>query len=323
MRVSLGSFRTSALSATLVVLIALFAACSNKANNLTVIEALDESLTNSNTIIARQSEIILSELKNKLDDPPTETKARFWYPKAMYIKKLSADITTYIESIKTDLKKEAGLKTDREVESFDSNNTKAVGYLFFTKGKGKELYENLKKYKEELFKIDSQMTSVFEDKLIIIAHSFDSSKNKQKDFTHAFFDQVPSLAAIALLNKFQNNIKIAENRMLVFCNYKTAYIRDYFDSYSAIVAQSSRYVRPGEKIEITAGVGAFSRAARPEIIINGQSIEVDESGMAIYKVRASSQPGKHSILVKIDFLDQGDRKESITKNVEYTVVKEN
>jgi gliding motility-associated protein GldM len=326
MPVFLGVFRTLITCAASVLLLTSIIACSGKTeNNLTIIKALDESLVNSNDIIARQSQLVLMTLKNKLDDPVTHEKASLWYPKALYIQKLSADITVYIENLKIDLKKESGLEMDNGVESFKQNNTKAVRYLFNTKQKGKELYENLKKYKEGLFKIDSQMTSAFDGNVIITTRSFDSPANKQKDFTRAFFDHIPSLAAIALLNKFQNNIKITEYRMLSFWNTQASsmpVIRD-FETTWPIVFQSSSFVIAAEEIEITAGVGMFTRSAQPRIIINGRTIETDATGVAVSKIKASSKPGRHYIPVKIDYIDQDGEKVSMTKNVEYTVAKEN
>jgi gliding motility-associated protein GldM len=75
---------------------------------------------------------------------------------------------------------------------------------------------------------------------------------------------------------------------------------------------------PGQEVEIMAGVGAFSKAAQPQIIINGQGIGLGEDGQAKLKMQGGSL-GKHSIPVVIRFKDQDGKDQTINKTVEYTV----
>jgi gliding motility-associated protein GldM len=75
---------------------------------------------------------------------------------------------------------------------------------------------------------------------------------------------------------------------------------------------------PGQEIEISAGVGAFSRAAQPQISINGQSAPIGSEGQAKLKV-AGGGIGKHSIPVVIRFMDQDGKMQEKRSMVEYTV----
>ncbi|MEO5562680.1 MAG: hypothetical protein ABIR18_04575 [Chitinophagaceae bacterium] len=95
---------------------------------------------------------------------------------------------------------------------------------------------------------------------------------------------------------------------------------DYYDSYSAIVVQGSAYIRAGEKIDITAGVGAFSKAAMPVITANGKLVLISYDGAEHYTFKASSQPGKHYVPVRIECIDEIGKKQIIERNVKYTVV---
>ena len=40
---------------------------------------------------------------------------------------------------------------------------------------------------------------------------------------------------------------------------------------------------PGQEVEITAGVGAYSKAAQPQITINGANAAIDADGRAVIK----------------------------------------
>jgi gliding motility-associated protein GldM len=92
-----------------------------------------------------------------------------------------------------------------------------------------------------------------------------------------------------------------------------------FDSYAAIVGQNSNYLMPGQELEIKAGVGAFSKAAKPKIFIGGTGVEIGEEGFALYKTTAGGV-GNRTIPVKIVYFNQTTGKEEVKEvNVEYTV----
>jgi gliding motility-associated protein GldM len=74
---------------------------------------------------------------------------------------------------------------------------------------------------------------------------------------------------------------------------------------------------PGDEIEITAGVGAFSDAAKPKISIGGQGMPLT-GGKAIYKTTASGA-GEHSVAVHIEFTKPGGTPAIKDEVVKYTV----
>ena len=95
-----------------------------------------------------------------------------------------------------------------------------------------------------------------------------------KTWEAAYFHMVPTVAAITMLSKFQNDVKTSENRVVAFCHEQVGKVTVRFDTYAAIIGQSSNYLMPGQEMDITAGVGAFSKAAIPSITIDGQAATV-------------------------------------------------
>jgi len=311
-----------ALLACSIFITVIFSACADKIkSNLIAFEALDESLVKSNIAINNQSKSTLVLLQNKKADPSTAERAGAWYPKAQLIENLSKETYIYIEGLKSDLKKEAGLKTEEDQQSFKKGDKMSVMRLFVKQGKAEELYERLEKYKQDLLAVDPDLLSTFKDILIVTTSSFVSVQNKQ-DFTHTFFDDIPAIAALAMLSKFQNNVMIIENRTVEFCNNKVNSSHRIFSAYSGFAVINSSYVKASEELEITSGVGAFSTAALPVISINGKNVPTDVDGAAHYKFKASSKPGKHIVPVVISYIDLDGRKQTITKNMEYTVADE-
>ena len=304
------------------LMIVFFSSCTNRSETeLTIFKALDESLVNSNLTINKSTETILSELNGKTNEPASANKANFWYPKAMMVKEKSAAMISYLEELKAALKKEEGF--DKKNNSFREDDINAVNRLFDTKQKGRDLYEKLNQYEIDVLAIHPKVQNVFVGKLLLTSKSFESMKNKSGDFTKTFFKNISTAGALAIISKFQNNIKISENKIIVFCNNQVGSFIEYYSSYSAIVAQSKSYVRAGEKIEITSGVGYFSsRQAQAEVTVNGTNVDIDKTGVAVYKFNASTIAGKHIVPVKINFTDQEGKDVDITKEVEYTVVNE-
>ena len=315
--------RTVTMPALLVCTVFLqlfFSSCADKIKtDIIAFRALDEGLANSNRTIEKSSQTLYAYLEQKTTEPATAEKARVWYPKAQLIQKLSKDIYSYIEGLRAELKKEADLQTNDGIESFKESDKNAVMRLFDKKGKGDELYQRLKNYKKDVLATDPQIAKEFGETFILTTKSFDSSEDKHPDLWRTFFDDNPTVAALAILSKFQNNIRINENRMTMFCYDKCSGEVVKYDTYSAIITQNSSYVKANEEIEITSGIGAFSKAAQPVITINGKTVSIDEGGAAHYKFKTSDKPGKHIVPVEISFTDQEGKKQTITKSVEYTV----
>jgi gliding motility-associated protein GldM len=144
------------------------------------------------------------------------------------------------------------------------------------------------------------------------------SKEGKKDFTETYFHMTPTVAALTMLSKFQNNVKNSENQVVTYAHNQIGAVKVIYDQFAALVGQSSNYVMPGQEIQITAGVGAYSRAAQPQISINGAGVAIDAEGRAVYKFQANGA-GSHSVPVNVTYTKPDGTKESKSFNVEYTV----
>jgi hypothetical protein len=166
------------------------------------------------------------------------------------------------------------------------------------------LVANLSLYREKILHVDSAIRQEF-------ANYFD------------FIKMTPGMNSVYGLTTLQNSIKVIENKIISYCDMKCGTTHDGFEVYSAIVGQNSSYLRPGDELEIKAGIGAFSKAAQPKVNINGIEVELGEEGYAFYKTKISKKPGIYKIPVTISFFSQNSGKdEIINTEVKYTVAKE-
>ena len=201
---------------------------------------------------------------------------------------MTKDLNAYIDGLKKQIYAGAGLDYAKNGDStFKEDNQDVATRIMVEEGKGKELRARLEKYKNDVIAIDPTMKSQVEAYLRQIDLDPPTSRNSSNQtWEGAYFRMVPTVAAITMLSKFQNDVKTAENRVVSLFHEQVGKVAVRFDTYAAIIGQSSSYVMPGEEIEITAGVGAFSKAAQPRITINGSGAALGEDGAARAKVNA-------------------------------------
>lgn len=284
---------------------------------LNAFKVVDKSLQNSSANLEAANKTLYASLSEKLNDPKTAEKAKIWEPKAEQAKKLSAELNSYIENLKLELKKASDLRMEDGVEKFKEDNLDAATRLFDTQGEGKKLEEKLATYRAAMLAIDPEVKSKFEKTLPIDMEPPTGQDGKKKDFTTAYFHMTPTVAGLTLLSKFQNNVKNAENQVVTFCHEQIGAVKVKFDKASVLVGQNSNYLMPGQELVVTAGVGAYSSAAQPQISIGGASTSVID-GKATYKTSASGS-GVRSIPVVVTYVDQDGAKQTKTETVQYTV----
>jgi gliding motility-associated protein GldM len=169
-----------------------------------------------------------------------------------------------------------------------------------------------------MLSIDPTIKAQFETNFPVNITPPVSQDGTKKDFTQSFFHMTPTVAALTMLSKFQNNIKNAESGIVTYCHNQIGAVKVIYDQFAPLVGQSSNYVMPGQEVEITAGVGGYSKAAQPQISINGAGQSLDADGRAVYKITASGA-GSHRIPVNVTYIKPDGTKETKSVNVEYTV----
>jgi gliding motility-associated protein GldM len=284
-------------------------------------KVVDKSLVTSNLNINASNNTLYESLKDKLTKPESKEKAEIWEPKAMTARSLSADMMTYIDSLKLALKKGADLRMKfngkDSVEDFREDNLDASTRLFETKGEGKILKDRLDQYKAQMLAIDPTIKAQFESTFPVNTVPPISQDGTKKDFTQAFFHMTPTVAALTMLSKFQNNIRNAESMIVTYCHSQIGAVEVHMDQVGVLVGQNSNYLMPGQDLQITAGVGAYSSAATPSISINGSNVPVS-NGQGTYSTKVGGS-GEHSVNVNVTFKDETGKIQTKTETVKYVV----
>lgn len=286
----------------LILSFIILSSCSpTDTENSELIEILNEGLVNSSTNIDNESKALYRLIETKLLDPKFSAQALLWYPVASKIQFHSDDMCSYIDSLKNDLNHHPD--------------------LFKSKEKENELFNRLFNLRQNLLQLNPEIKSVFNKKLLLIGKPFDFQNSNQKDSDRIFFKHLTKETSLSFLNRFQNNIRIAENDLAGFCYSKIDTTPGDYDSYTLLITQSTNDVSPGEDIQLLVGVGILSKASKPKIFIDGQEKPIEENGAVNYTYKASNTPGSHTIPIKVYYTNMEGMTQSSSQIVEYNVTK--
>lgn len=288
---------------------------------LNAFKTIDQSLSNANIIIQKKNDDILKSLQKKLADPKTAEKAAIWAPMADKAHALSDAIYIHIQTLKQDLKVASRLKKVDGKEVFNEDDLEASTRLFL-KGKdpkGKDLLNRLTQFKKDLGEIDPALAKeVLPNLPLDLSIPISNNMASKSDWAYAYFNMTPTVASLAILTKFQNDIRNSESQVVEYCHRQIGEVELIYDQFNAFAASNSQYLMSGEELIITAGVGAFSSAAKPTISVDGTVIPITADGSATYKSTAGA-PGLNSKRVRISFIKPDGETAIVEKIVNYTV----
>jgi len=290
---------------------------------LNAFKVVDNSLRESNHVLTGSNNEIYSSFDELIKDPKTAEKAAIWKPKADLIRSISSEVFNLIEQQKQDLKVESDL--DKETGEYREDNIDAATRYFSEKGNGEVLYKKLEEYRTKLLEIDPELKKEIIDEFPLsleIPKSAAGNRltgDKMKDWVNNYFYMAPTIAAVTILSKFQNDIKNSESLAATYCINQVGAVKLIMDKFEPLVGTSSTYLMPGEEMTVLAGLGAFNSNVKPEVTIDGRSISVNANGVAetTFKVGGT---GTRSMNVSVSFIDPNTgEKKTISKKVDYTV----
>jgi gliding motility-associated protein GldM len=286
---------------------------------LNAFKTVNNSLEETNKVVNQSTSDVMTSLQEKLKDAGTAEKAKIWLPKAQQIQKLTADLNTYIQGLKDKILTEAGADYSKRTTSdsaYKDDNLDIATRLMVEHGEGKSLLAKLTQYKKDVLAVDPEIAKSF-DKSLPIHLEKPRTKNKGNNtWEAAYFRMVPTVAALTILSKFQNDVKTSENKVITFCHEQVGKVSFRFNQYEAIVGQNSSVLLAGQELEIHAGLAAMNSDQKPTVSVNGANVPLDAQGLAVWKQKVNSS-GR--IPVKVTYRDQDGNLKDKTVNVEYTV----
>ncbi len=289
---------------------------------LNAFKTVNNSLETTNRTVNESTGKIIESLRDKLTKAETAEKARIWLPKADSIIMFSKNVYDYIQGLKDQILIKANGDPKNPSKRYKDDNLDIATRMMVDKGEGKKLLKMLGDFKTNVLGVDTAIASYFRISLPIDLTIPKTQSRSNRTWEAAYFHMVPTVAALTILSKFQNDIKTSENKIVAFCHEQVGKVELRFDTYGAIIGQNSTYLLPGQELEIKAGIGAFSKAALPIITIGGQTKQINDSGFVRYTNMVTTL-GQGTIPVHIEYTDQDNKKQTIDTKVTYMVGQSN
>ncbi len=127
----------------------------------------------------------------------------------------------------------------------------------------------------------------------------------------------PAIAAITILNKFQNDVKNSENQIVTYCHNKIGEVAVRFDKFGFVGGLSSSYLMPGEKLQVYAGLGRhFIRSGSFNYSSMANQYHASADGIATTEFNVGGS-GAGNVVIR--YKDQDGLEKTIEKKLEYTV----
>jgi gliding motility-associated protein GldM len=282
-------------------------------------KVVDNSLTSTNRVVNASTETIMASFKEKLADPSSADKAKIWMPKAERAVQLSKEVSEQINALKDKIKIGAGFDPSNPDAGFKEDNVDVATRIMDKEGEGEKLRKTLEKYKTEILALDPEVGAMFKTSLPVDTDIPNLSKNKlaKVTWTSAYFNMTPTVAALTMLSKFQNDVKTSENKIVNEFHNRVGQVVVRFDTYAPIVGANSTYLFPGQELQISAGIGAFSKNVKPVITIGGRNVPMNDDGVALFKTNVGNASG--SVPIKIQYKDQDGKDQVRDLKIDYTV----
>ena len=299
---------------------------------LNAFKTVNTSITNANGVIDSKNAAVYTSFEEMMKDPKTAEKAKFWQPFAEEARKLSADMDAYLNKVKQQLKVESGLKMEKGVEHFKEDNLDASSRMFDKMGEGEKLYKKLQDYKAKLLGTldpnkfsDPVLKKSITEKRAELERTLpldlkippSQTGSTKKDWSSAYFHMTPTIAALTILSKFQNDVKNSESQVVDYYLSQVGSVKVVFDAFEPLIGTNATYLMPGQELQITAGIGAFSKSATPTITIGGTTPPLT-NGTAVYKTTVNGA-GEKTVHVSIKYTKPDGSSDVLNRDIKYTV----
>ena len=274
-------------------------------------------LEHSNRYIESENEAIFNSFEVKMQFPETKQKAELLLPEMQRIRDIMASVIKEIENAQIDLRTEASSKNETEAFYYE-DNLDAVKRLFIQKKRATYLFRKIRNYKGLL--LDSIRNNVDFVNNMLIDIPVNGSGVKELDNFIEFFKNQPAIAADAFLERIKNDVLLNEKRML-------SSIADRMTNHyihwmpEPLIGISSKYLKTNDELQLTAGISVFRYFSNSYMIVNGNKILPNEKGVFTYNFKIEGTPGKYKVPVEITYTEADGNPQSITKTVEYTIIK--
>lgn len=266
---------------------------------------INEKITKSNVKDEKKIDATYANLELKAVEQPEKFSTK--NKQAQEIKKVSDEVISFIENMKTTLTEEV-----EDTSDFESMDNEDKGNSFFFAGEnnskeGDEFLANLAKIKDTY---SSVLGDEFKEIVTNVSERFDTSdvergKKGIQPWLRNRFEGFPLIATITNLTVIQADIKTSEKEMLSTMIQGQLESDVSMKNYSAILIPNTPVTLQGGNFQGRIVLGRYDDKLVPtKVIINGKEITNIKDGGAVLDFPAGNV-GENEIKGKFIFMENG------------------
>lgn len=240
-------------------------------------DLVEEGLQQTISSTDQQNDILLARLQEMHRQNPVKTK--LWHDAAFGFKARTDSLYNYVQSLKTEIAKEADGKDGNPNDLDNRENIDAASYVMLSLDKkGEKLRQNIDNYRAFASSLVSgDRKKIVENRLNTIPSKKLAVDNK--NWEEAMFEQMPAGAAITLLTKIQSDIRAVESEIFsdLISNVDAEDFR--VNDLNALVIPKSMVVMQGGSYEGQIVLSAVDTTKLPRIFIGDKMLDPANKGM--------------------------------------------
>ena len=203
-------------------------------------------------------------------------KVKQWYYKSQKVKEMSNNLYNLADELKLAIVQEADGKDGdvRNIRNKEDLEAATQVMLAPGRGRGKELYDAINAYRNSML---GMVTDYKQKKVIASNLTTEIPKDAMamgKNWQEYMFESMPTVAAVTLLSKLQNDVRYAEGAVLhtLVSNIDVKDIR--VNALNAYVIPNAQTVVRGDKFSARIVMAAVDTTQVPQIFIGGKEMDL-------------------------------------------------
>jgi gliding motility-associated protein GldM len=252
-------------------------------------KVINESVTSSNESIVDKNKKVYDAFEDSENEAGQRERVKPFNDKAKQIKAEAEKTIKFLEEWKEKVVTQAGGRDEKgEIEKEDDINA-STDLLVENKG-GDEIKQRLIDVRAKMLSVVGQANAkaaLDKNLPIRIVDVKPTEDNRSGSWSYAHFHNMPTIAAVTMLAKFQNDVRNSEAAILNQLAIEAGDVQVKFDNFKAIAVPRNSYVLAGQKVEADIMLAAYNNAINPTVTSSGGRVTKVEAGVASWETSAA------------------------------------
>jgi len=272
-------------------------------------KVINESISKSNNSIEDKNKILYNQIAENEKAPGQYDKVHPYRLKAEAAKAAADSMIAYLKQWNDRIVQESGGKDDQgEIKRED--NIDATTLLLVERKGGDTLKARILAARNRLLSLlsDTDARMIAPQMPLKVEEPKKSDNNPTADWKVMYFHNMPTMAAVTLFSKFQNDVRNSEALVVnkIFDEAHQADIK--FDMLKAVAVPTTTYALEGQKIEGTILMAAYNKSLNPTVSASEGHVTKVEDGVAYWETQAHGI-GLKTVRGTVSLLTPGGKKE--------------